>query len=111
MWRTFAQQNERQRPHEAPQRRQKGILSAATETMQSQKNDLQPHIYNPLELCIARIVPTSGSPMVPINNEEDERSTVIRGKTEATTSEAKPAARTQPMSALPGFLLLSVLLF
>ena len=75
--------------------------------MQPQKNDLQPYIiYNPFEPCIARITPTSGNPMVPANNKEDKRSPVIRGET-AAISGAKPAARTQPITALPGLLLLS----
>ena len=65
-------------------------------------------IYNPLEPCIARIVPTSGSTIVPASNKEDERSSVIRGEAAAAFG-AKSAARAQPMSALRGFILLSVL--
>ena len=94
------------RPHKEAKR---GDPVYSSWTMQSLKNDLQSHIYNPLEPCIARIVPTSGSPMVPTNNKEYERSLVIRGES-ATTSATKPASGAQPMSALPGFLLLSVLL-
>ena len=77
--------------------------------MQPQKNDLQPHIYNPLEPYRARIAPTSGSPMVSTNNKEDQRSPVIKGET-AAASGAKPEAGAQSMSVLPGFILLSVLL-
>ena len=47
--------------------------------------------------------------MVPTNKKEDLRSPVIRGET-AAASGAKPAARVQSMSALPGFIPLSVLL-
>ena len=47
--------------------------------------------------------------MVPTRNKEDERSPVIRGEP-AASSGAKSAARAQPVSALPGFVLLSVLL-
>ena len=47
----------------------------------------------------------SGSSMVPTNNKEDERSPVVRRKTAAAFG-AMSAARAQPMSALPGFILL-----
>ena len=87
----------------------RGDDSCSSWTMQLSKYDLLPHIYNPLETYIAKIVPTSGSPMVPTSNKEDERSPVIGGET-AAASGAKSAARAQPMSALPGFVLLSVLL-
>ena len=83
--------------------------SCSSWTMQLSKYGLQPHIYSPLETCIAKIVPRSGSLMVPTSNKEDERSPVIRGET-AASSGAKSAARAQPMGALPGFVLLSVLL-
>ena len=66
--------------------------------------DLQTHVYDPLEPCRARIVPTSGSPMVPIIK-EDQRCPVIRGETGAVSG-AKPAARAQPMSVLSGSILL-----
>ena len=82
----------------------KGILSAAVGRCSHKITTC-----NLLEPCVARIVLTSGSPMVPTNNEEDERSPVIRGRTVPTLG-AKPAARVQPMSAFLGFLLLSVLL-
>ena len=47
----------------------------------------------------------SCSPVVP-TNKEDERSPVIRGETVVASNGAKSAARAQPMSALPGFILL-----
>ena len=78
----------------------KGDYFSAAAGLCSQKNDLQPH--NPLEPCRARMVSTSGSQMLPTNNKEDQRSTVIRGETTATSG-AKPAARAQPI----GFFLLS----
>ena len=77
--------------------------------MQLQKNDLQPPIYNPLEPYRARIVPTTGSLIVNINNKEDERSLVIRGETTAASG-AKPSVRAQLMSVLPGFIFMSTLL-
>ena len=77
-------------------------------TMQSQKNDLQLYNYNHLEPCLARIIPTSGSPMVPTNNKENKRSPVIRGETAADFG-AKSAAKAQPVRALPGFIRMSVL--
>ena len=46
--------------------------------------------------------------MVPISKKDDERSPVTRGKTTAAPG-AKSAVRAQPMSALPEFILLSVL--
>ena len=62
--------------------------------------------HNPLDPCRARIVPTFGSPMVPTNNKEDQRSPVIRGETAASSaSGAKPGARAQPISVLIGFIL------
>ena len=69
-------------------------------TMQLQKNNRQPH--NPLEPCRARIVPIFGGQVVP--------SLVITGET-TDASGAKLVARAQHMSVLPGFILLSVLLF
>ena len=110
-WATFAQQTEGQRVHKAPQRRQKGrsILQQLDYSAVIKKRPTTTHNYNPLEPCIARMVPTSGSPVVPTNSKENERFLVIRGET-AAVSGAKSAARTQSMGALPGFILLSVLL-
>ena len=77
MWTILAQQTEGQHVHEAPQRLHKGRFYLQQLDDAAAKNNLQPHTYNPLEPCIARIVPTSGSPMVPINKKEDERSSLI----------------------------------
>ena len=89
------------------------IISAAAGLCSHKKttcNHTQlPHNYNPLESCIAVIVTTPGSPMAPTSSKEDVRSPEIRRET-AAASGAQSAARAQPMSAFPGFILLSVLL-
>ena len=42
-------------------------------------------MYNPLKPCMARIVPTFGSPVVPTSNKEDGRSLAIEGETGAAS--------------------------
>ena len=42
-------------------------------------------MYNPLKPCIARIVSTFGSPVVPTSNKEDGRSLAIEGETGAAS--------------------------
>ena len=70
--------------------------------MQPQKNELQ--LDNPLEPCRAIIVRTSGTQVVPNSNKQYQRTPVIRGET-AAASGAKPVAKAQPMSVLPGYTL------
>ena len=104
---TFARQTEGQRAHEAPQRCSKGrIFLQQLDYAAIKIRPATTRIYNSLEPYIARTVPTSGSLMVHTSKKEDERSPVIRGET-AAAFEAKPAARAQPMSALPNRLLAS----
>ena len=109
-WATFvAQQAQGQHVHEAPGKKSKGGYFLQQLGYATPKHDVQPDIYNPHEPCRARIVPTSGSPMVPNNNKEDQRPPVVIGET-AAASGAKPAARVQPMSVLLGVILKTVLL-
>ena len=108
-WSTLAQQTEGHRAYEVLQRCQKGRLFLQQLDYAAAETDLQPPIYNPLEPYRARIVPTTGSLIVNINNKEDERSLVIRGETTAASG-AKPSVRAQLMSVLPGFIFMSTLL-